>query len=125
MDDPRIATRESRIANSDTLYTVVAEILTERTTAHWIDFCQTHGIPATKAASLDELVEELPLADHPRSGPYRVIPPPVRFSATPASVRRPAPLHGEDGRAVLAEAGYDAETLDALAEAGVLIEPPG
>ena len=114
LDDPRIATRESRIANSGTLYREVANILVSRTTAEWLEFCDTEGIPATGAATLDELVAALPLADHPEVGRYRVIPPPVRYEVTPASVRTPAPLTGQHGREVLAAAGYDDKTLDRL-----------
>lgn len=120
LDDARIATRASRIANSDSLYREVATILAGRTTAAWLDFCDEHAIPCTAAASLQDLIDELPLAQHPIAGPYRQIPPPVRYSATPASIRRHAPLTGENGREVLAEAGYDEAELDELEGAGVL-----
>ena len=53
-----------------------------------------------------------------------MIPPPVRFSATPASVRRPAPQVGEHTREVLAEAGLTPGQIAALAEAGVLRDRP-
>ena len=124
LDDPRIASRESRIANSDSLYRDVAVILTGRTTGAWLDLCETEGIPATRAASLDDLVADLPLAEHPTAGQYRVIPPPVRFSATPASVRTPAPTLGQHSRQVLAELGYRAGELDALEATGVLFSSP-
>jgi crotonobetainyl-CoA:carnitine CoA-transferase CaiB-like acyl-CoA transferase len=120
LDDPRVTTRESRVANSDSLYRDVASILRHRTTAEWLAFCEREGIPATQAATLEDLVNALPEADHPHAGRYRVIPPPVRFSATPAAVRRPAPLIGEHGRSVLAEVGYTPDELAGLEEAGVL-----
>jgi len=125
-DDPRIATRESRIDNSDSLYREVAGILAGRTTGEWLEFCDEHGIPASAAASLQDLMDELPVVEHPVAGPYRRIPPPVRYSATPASVRRHAPLMGQDGREVLADVGYDDAELDALERDGVLYraEPP-
>lgn len=120
LDDPRFASREARFANSDSLYRDVAEILTQRTTDEWLDFCTAEGIPATRTATLEDLVAELPLEQHPVAGQYRVIPPPVRFSATPAAVRSHAPLLGQDGRLVLAELGYDEATLDGLVADGVL-----
>lgn len=120
LDDPRIATRASRIANSDSLYREVAAILATRTTASWLDFCDEHAIPCTAAASLSDLIDELPMADHPVAGTYRQIPPPVRYSATPASIRRHAPLAGQDGRDVLAEAGFEPGEIDELERAGVL-----
>ncbi len=120
IDDPRIESRESRIANSDSLYRDVATILSQRTTEEWLGHCQEAGIPATRAASLDDLVNDLPLVDHPAGGQYRVIPPPVRFSTTPASVRSAAPLRGQDGREVLSEAGYSDAQIAALEDDGVL-----
>lgn len=123
VDDPRIAGRSSRIANSDSLYRDVAAIIVQRSTAAWLDFCSDAGIPATRTATLDDLIDELPMAEHPVAGRHRVIPPPVRFSATPSSVRRPAPLIGEHGREVLREVGFDEAALDALERDGVLYEP--
>lgn len=119
-DDERFRTREGRMNNSDALYREVAAVLPRRTTAAWLEFCAAHGIPATSAATLDDLVEELPFAEHPAAGTYRVIPPPERFSATPPSVRRPAPGIGEHSREVLSDIGYDAATLDELEASGVL-----
>ncbi len=121
VDDPRIATRESRIANSDSLYRQVSAILAERTTEEWMAFCDVEGIPATRAASLSDLVDGLPLEEHPVAGTYRLIPPPVRFSSTPTSVRSSAPTVGQHSREVLSEVGYDEAALDALEAAGVVL----
>jgi formyl-CoA transferase len=42
------------------------------------------------------------------------------LSATPASVRRPAPLAGQHTREVLAEAGLTDAEITAMEQAGVL-----
>ncbi len=122
--DPRIQTRDGRYDHSDSLYRDIATCLINRSTDEWLDFCSQHAIPATRAATLDELVDGLPLADHPHAGPYRVIPPAPRFSATPAAVRRPAPLIGEHGTELLTELGYSPAELDRLRAAGVLFPRP-
>jgi crotonobetainyl-CoA:carnitine CoA-transferase CaiB-like acyl-CoA transferase len=101
-------------------YATLSRVLATKTTAQWLEFCSEHRIPAAEAAGIDEIIEELPEAEHPRAGRYKVIPPPVRFSASPASVRRPAPQVGEHTREVLAEAGLTPEQIAALQEAGVL-----
>jgi crotonobetainyl-CoA:carnitine CoA-transferase CaiB-like acyl-CoA transferase len=44
----------------------------------------------------------------------------VHFSATPASIRRPAPLLGEHTREILAEAGYREGEIDKLIAEGVV-----
>lgn len=118
--DRRFRTRAGRFENSDSLYRDVAAILATRTTAEWLSFCKHHGIPATAAATLDDMVAELPLAEHPTAGAYRVIPPPERFSATPTGVHRPAPMIGEHGRQLLTEIGYDTQRIADLEAGGIL-----
>jgi crotonobetainyl-CoA:carnitine CoA-transferase CaiB-like acyl-CoA transferase len=119
-DDPRHAGRAQRIKHSASLYRDVAEVLATRTNAFWLDFCRREGIPATEVATLDDLVEALPIAHHPIAGDYRSVPPPVRFAASPATVRRPAPLIGEHGRDVLMEVGYAPDDVDMLERDGIL-----
>jgi crotonobetainyl-CoA:carnitine CoA-transferase CaiB-like acyl-CoA transferase len=104
-------------------YATLSRVLATKTTAEWLAFCAEHGIPAAPAARLDEVIAALPEAEHPEAGTYKVIPPPARFSATPASVRRPAPLPGQHTTEILAEAGLSAAEIDRLAEAGVLGSP--
>jgi crotonobetainyl-CoA:carnitine CoA-transferase CaiB-like acyl-CoA transferase len=101
--DPRYADKRSTIANADSLYRDVRAVCATRTTDEWLDYCRANGIPATRVASLQDLVDELPLAEHPTTGRYRVLPPMANFSATPSSVRRPAPLIGEHTAEVTAE----------------------
>ena len=118
--DDRVRTGRARIANSDGLYQDVAAILATASTAHWLAFCDEHGIPASAVVTLEEMVAELPIVDHPLAGPYRQTPSPVRFSATPANVRRHAPTIGQHGTEVLAEAGYSDDEIASLWAAGAV-----
>ncbi|HVB43825.1 MAG TPA: CoA transferase [Streptosporangiaceae bacterium] len=118
-DDPRLTNR-SLWREPGFGYTTLSRILATKTTAEWLAFCLEQGIPAGRAAGLDEMIDALPEAEHPDAGRYKLIPPPTRFSATPTSVRRPAPLPGQHTREVLAEAGLTDSEIAALAEAGVL-----
>lgn len=120
--DERFATPIERVTHSDSLYRDVATVLTQRTTAEWLRFCDEHGIPATEAATLDELIEQLPIDEHPVAGPFRVIPPPEQFSETPLSIRRPAPGIGEHGREILTEIGYNTAEIDSLIDDSILKE---
>ena len=124
-DDPRIATAELRMANAGALYAAIEPIIASRTTSFWVEFCERHDIPAGAVVTLHELVDELPLAEHPTAGRYREIPPPVRMSATPPSVRRPAPRLGQHGREVLSEVGLSEAEIDGLVAGGALrkVEP--
>jgi len=119
-DDPRIATAELRMANAGALYAAIEPIIASRTTSFWVEFCERHDIPAGAVATLSELVDELPVVEHPTAGRYREIPPPVRMSATPPSVRRPAPRLGQHGREVLSEVGLSEAEIDGLVSCGAL-----
>lgn len=118
--DARYATGRARIANSDFLYKEVREILSQRTTAEWLEVCGRHGIPATTVARLDDLVDALPDASHPVAGQYKLIPPPARFSLTPSSLRRPAPLPGQHNHEVMAELGLTEAEISHMEATGVL-----
>ena len=81
------------------------------TTAEWMEVCAKQSIPFGPVLRLDEAADDdyvreghlLDLAEHPTEGTYRQIGIPVRFSATPASIRRHAPRPGQDTADVLAE----------------------
>jgi crotonobetainyl-CoA:carnitine CoA-transferase CaiB-like acyl-CoA transferase len=118
--DERIASGRARIANSDFLYEVVAGIMPSQTTAEWLAFCHDRMIPASAVADLDDLVDALPDATHPLVGDFKLVPPPMRFSRTPAEVRRSAPLPGQHNREVLREVGLSDEDIGDLEEAGIL-----
>jgi crotonobetainyl-CoA:carnitine CoA-transferase CaiB-like acyl-CoA transferase len=118
--DPRLSNRA--LAQEPGFgYATLSQVLATKTTAQWLALCAEVGIPAGAAPGLDELIDALPEDEHPDAGRYKVIPPPARFSATPAAVRRPAPLAGQHTREVLAEAGLTEEEITRLAEAGVLV----
>ncbi len=120
--DPRLSSR-SLWREPGFGYATLRRVLPTRTTAEWLAFCSEHGIPAAPAASLEDVIESLPVAEHPQAGSYKLIPSPARFSATPTSVRRPAPLAGQHTYEVLAEAGLTEEQIAALEQAGVLRSP--
>jgi crotonobetainyl-CoA:carnitine CoA-transferase CaiB-like acyl-CoA transferase len=120
LGDERYATHRRRIANSGFLYDQVGQMLASGTTAEWLTFFRRLDVPAGEVASLDDLVEGLPEAEHPHAGTYKLVPPPVRFARAPQDVRRPAPLIGEHTESVLAEIGYDQGRLAALRASGAV-----
>jgi crotonobetainyl-CoA:carnitine CoA-transferase CaiB-like acyl-CoA transferase len=122
LDDPRLS-RQGRQTHPGFAYQTLARVLTTRTTAEWLTLCANHDIPATEAADLDTLVRDLPDTEHPVVGPHKLIPPPARFHATPASVRQPAPLIGQHNHEILAEAGFNPSEITQLENLGVLRGP--
>ena len=122
--DPRILTRRSRMENGGTLYREVATILLQRTTDEWIEVFRDADIPHSRVGTVNDLMVDLPIAEHPHGGRYRVTPPLTGAAASVDVVRRPAPLHGEHNREVLAEVGYGADELDELERDDVLYAGP-
>jgi crotonobetainyl-CoA:carnitine CoA-transferase CaiB-like acyl-CoA transferase len=127
--DPRFATNPARVAARAELVPLIAAIIAGRPVADWVEVllaadvpcAPVNDIPAALAdpqAAARSMVQELPAGSGP---PLRLIGPAPKLSATPASVRRPPPRHGEHSAAVLAELlGYDAERVAALRAAGVI-----
>ena len=95
VDVAHYADARSRITHADLLYRAVRSIVAAQSTAHWLEFCAQNQIPASPIVTLDEMVAELPVVEHPVAGRYRHIPPAARFSLTPQALLRPAPLIGQ------------------------------
>ena len=88
------------------------------------------GVPASPVPNIDEIVDDperhmgvVSEANHPVIGPYRQIEPAARFSKSPQSVRRTAPMVAEHTREILSELGYDDGDIDRLIEVGAIAEP--
>ena len=117
----------------DEITALVRARLPERGTAEWLAEFDARGIWAGPVYDYADVLADpqvrhngsLVSYDHPTEG--RVTTPgfPYRFSATPPEVYRGAPLTGEQPREILAELGYDGESVDRLAAAGVVTAPGG
>ena len=126
--DPRFATNTARKQNLPALVELMNAVLATRTRADWLAAFDAAGVPAGPVHSIGEalshpqtLAREMVVeTTHPQAGPVKSIGCPIRFSATPASVTRPAPLLGEHTREVLREHGYSEQDIDALVAAGVV-----
>src|SRR6266581_1326234 len=89
------------------------------------------GVPAAPCVGFEELFADPLLRaagcvveqSHPALGPLRMSGAFIDFEATPAVLRRSAPLLGADGPAALAEIGYAPERIAALIDAGVVGRP--
>ncbi|WP_351232374.1 CoA transferase [Streptomyces sp. NPDC002133] len=98
-------------ADADDLSDLVDECAPALTTAEWAEVCAKHSIPMGQVLELDHAHEDpyvheghlLETVVHPTEGPVRTIGIPVKFSATPGSIRRLAPVPGQDTAEVLAE----------------------
>ena len=129
--DPRFATNDARLANYDDFRARVERTLTTGTTAEWQERFERAQIAAGPVYEFDEVfadpqIKHLGLVtevEQPGYGKARMLGFPVRASATPAAIRRPAPLLGEHTAEVLAELGISAEEMDRLVAAGAIALP--
>ncbi|WP_162942393.1 CaiB/BaiF CoA transferase family protein [Desertimonas flava] len=121
--DPRFLTRLGRLEHIDELYREYQTIAARFDTATFLERCRAHGVPAHEVVTLDDIIAELRLADHPHAGRYRVTP--SLGPATAASIApRPAPLIGEHGPDILRSLGYPADQIDDLVGLRVLGSDP-
>lgn len=126
--DPRFATNEARLANHAAFKACVEAILTTATTAEWVHRFGAHQIASGPIYELDEVFQDpqvrhmelVAAIDQPGWGPLKFLGFPFRASATPARIRRPAPLLGEHTAEVLAEIGLSREEIGRLATAGAI-----
>lgn len=121
-DDPRFATNADRMANLEALEVALNRHFRHRPTAAWLTALEAAGVPAGPVLSIKEMHADpqtvaramVPAVDHPVAGRVQTLGLPIKLSATPGGVVRPAPLFGEHTREVLSEAGCTAAEIDAL-----------
>ena len=127
-DDPRFVTNGDRVERRTELRPTLAERFAERSSAEWLAILEATGIPAgpindilaafaSPEATARGMTVEM---EHPAWGLIRQVGVPFQLSGTPASIRTPPPLLGQDTDTILAELGYTAEAVLALHEQSVV-----
>ena len=112
----------------DEAYRLVQSRLSERSTAEWLEILATRDIWCAPVQTFDDVVDDpqvehqewLTTVEHPNGREVRVVGVPMRFSATPGTIRSGPPAVGQHTDEVLAEAGYAEEEIRAFHEDGVV-----
>jgi crotonobetainyl-CoA:carnitine CoA-transferase CaiB-like acyl-CoA transferase len=121
---PDYATNGLRVKNRGVLEPLITSIFQGKPSAHWVAQFRACGIPCAPVRTLDEVADDPQAIERqmfPVMDGVTVTGPPVKFSATPGSVPRPAPCLGEHTREALTELlGCDDAKLDALESSGVI-----
>ena len=127
--DPRFVDNSARMANRDALAALLGAHLRDAPTARLA--APTSMPPASRpgrsrrigemAADPQTLAREMVVElDHPVAGRTKALGLPIKLSATPGGIRRPAPTYGQHTREVLREHGFDDAEIDALAAEGAV-----
>ena len=126
--DARFRTNADRMRNLAALTEVLAPCFKAHPSAHWIREFEALGIPVGPINRIGDMLADPQVAaremvvevEHARAGRVKALGFPVKFSETPASVDRGAPVLGQHTDEVLASLGYDAPSIARLRAEGAV-----
>ena len=127
--DPRFIDNAARMAHLDELETVLAPYFHPHASADLLARLETKGVPAGPVYDILQMQADpqvrardmVTSVDHQNEGAVETIGLPVKFSETPGSLTRGAPLYGQHSREVLMEAGFDEAELQTLLHEGAVL----
>jgi formyl-CoA transferase len=128
-DDPRFAKNSDRVENREVLIAALAEIFLGRETGAWMKLLNEAEIPCAPVQTIDQVFkapqvlhrEMLVKVEHPTAGTVPMAGIPVKFSATPASIRLPPPTLGQHTEEVLTSwLGIERAEIEELKRKSVL-----
>jgi glutaryl-CoA transferase len=108
-EDPRFAKNADRVDNRALVIAILRELFRRHDNEHWLKLLNAAEVPCAPIQTIDQVFaapqvrhrDMLVEVEHPTAGTVRMAGIPVKFSATPASVRLPPPLLGEHTDQVL------------------------
>jgi crotonobetainyl-CoA:carnitine CoA-transferase CaiB-like acyl-CoA transferase len=126
--DPRFANNAERMRNLPALEAALTPLFKARSSAEWLRRLEEAGVPAGPVLDVGQMHadpqalarEMIVETTHPTAGQVAAIGLPIKFSETPGSVRRAAPLLGQHTREVLREHGFSDAEADQMAALGAI-----
>ena len=112
-NDTRFATLKTRVQHMHELYPLMEKTTVTKTTDEWLAILKKLDVPSMRLNTFDQVMDDPHLKavnmferyEHPEAGAYYAVRPPVRFSGSPANIRRHAPRLGEHTDELTKEAG--------------------
>ncbi|WP_407976816.1 CaiB/BaiF CoA transferase family protein [Brucella pseudogrignonensis] len=116
-------------ARRDEIFAKTRDKLKTKTSAEWLELLRAADIWCGPVYGYADLVDDEQIKhngtfveyEHSTEGKVKTPGFPIRFSKTPSTVDRGAPVTGQDTRDVLAEAGYAADKIEALEKSGAIV----
>jgi len=127
-EDTRFVDQPARSKNFDALYEIVSEVMTNHTSAEWLEKFEAADVPVLPMNTPEDLfecphlsaVDMFPQVDHPTEGRIRHIKVPVHFSKTPGGYYRHPEQIGQSTESILSELGYQPDDLAMLKASGAI-----
>lgn len=112
----------------DAIKELVQDRILEHPTEHWLELLGTRDVWCAPVQSFEQVVEDPQVAHNAlietvhlaRVGDFRMVGIPMRFSATPGSIRTPPPEVGEHTEQILGELAYEPPRIAELREGGCI-----
>ncbi|MGU3399430.1 CaiB/BaiF CoA transferase family protein [Brucellaceae bacterium D45D] len=113
----------------DEIFAKTREKLKLKSTEEWLKLLRAADIWCGPVYGYADLVEDEQIRhngtfveyEHPTEGKVKTPGFPIRFSKTPSTVERGAPVTGQDTRDVLTEAGYSPDKIKELEQSGAIV----
>jgi formyl-CoA transferase/CoA:oxalate CoA-transferase len=126
--DPRFDSLHKRVNKAEELIPLLQSKFAAHPREHWIAALNAQQIPAGPVYSHEDLRREphvqemnlLPTMQHPVAGTIQSPGLPVVFHGSPASIRLPAPLHGQHTEEILRQYGYSGPQIQELKTSGAV-----
>ncbi len=128
LDDPRFSTNPKRNEHYEQLRSLLAEKIKQKTTSEWRQIFDDGGVPNGPINHIDQVLQDpqvlarqmIEEIEHPVAGRMKTLGIPIKLSATPGSIRQPAPCLGEHTREVLQQVFlYSEEQINQLEKTGI------
>jgi len=128
ISDPRFKTNALRTDNHEELKPIMDEILSAKTSDEWVKLLTENNIPCTTINSVDKVVKNPQVlardmiveVEHPLVGAQKLAGIPIKFSKTPGTIHKPAPMLGEDNETILKELGFSDDEVKGFKADGTI-----
>jgi len=131
LQNPLFTTNSDRLTNLPILVETLTPVLQTRTTEAWLQVLERAEVVAGPVLTLDQVYQHPQVRarnmdieiEHPVAGRVHAIGFPVKYSATPGQIYRPAPVLGQHTFQVLRSLGMSSEECRQLEADGVISDP--